>query len=298
VKGNKIDTIFKYINKFFMILVIIIMVYPMYFIIIASISEPYAVAKGLIRIVPIGFTFEAYTNVIKNELIWKGYLNTIIYTILGTSYNIIILIPAAYVMSKSYLPGRKYLTWFFFITMYFSGGLIPTYLLMNSLNLIDTRLILILGSVSCYNMIIVRQYFSTSISSSLYEAAYIDGASEFKTFFWIALPLAKSITAVMVLFHAVGHWNSYYSALIYIRRKELYPLQLVLRDILITQKAMLSLVDTADGEGIIEWAARQAYMAEAMKYAVIFIASAPLLCVYPFVQKHFVKGVMIGSIKG
>lgn len=298
MKRSMSDIVFDCANIFLMIILIIIMVYPLYFIVIASVSEPYVVAKGLVKLVPVGFTLEAYANVIKNELIWTGYRNTILYTVLGTSYNLITLIPAAYVMSKSYLPGRKYLTWFFFITMYFGGGLIPTYILMKSLNLLDTRLILIIGGVSCYNMIIVRQFFQTSISDSLFEAAYIDGASELKSFFRIALPLAKPIIAVMTLFHAVGRWNSYYTALIYIRTRDLYPLQLVLRDILITSKTALANIDTTQGEGVIEWAARQAYMAEAMKYAVIFIASAPLLCAYPFVQKYFVKGVMIGSLKG
>jgi len=297
MKKSKSDAIFDAVNTFLMILVIIIMVYPLYFIVIASVSEPYAVSKGMVKLVPVGFTLEAYTNVFKNQQIWTGYANTIYYTVLGTCYNLITLIPAAYGMSKIYLPGRKFLTWYFLITMYFSGGLIPTYLLMKSLNLIDNRLVLIVGSVSCYNLIVTRQFFTTSISDSLYEAAYIDGSSEFQTFFRIAFPLAKPIIAVMALFHAVGHWNSYYSALLYIRTRDYYPLQLVLRDILILSKSMLASVDTQE-EGMLEWAARVAYMAEAMKYAVIFIASAPMLIVYPFVQKYFVKGVMIGSLKG
>ncbi len=298
MKQSRSDLVFNSVNTLFMILLIVVMLYPLYFIIIASISEPYVVAMGTVTLFPRGFTLEAYHNVLENENIWVGYRNTILYTTLGTVYNLITLIPAAYVLSKSFLPGRTALSWFFFVTMYFGGGMIPTYLLMKQLNLLDTPWIMILGGVSCYNLIVTRQFFSSSIPDSLYEAAHIDGASELQAFFKIALPLAKPIVAVMALFHSVGHWNSYYSALLYIRQRSLYPLQLVLRDILITNKSMLASVDATQGEEVLAWAARQAYLAEAMKYAVIFIASAPLLCAYPFVQKYFVKGVMIGSVKG
>ena len=176
--------------------------------------------------------------------------------------------------------------------------MIPTYLLMRSLHLLNTRLVLIVGSVSCYNIIVCRQFFSNNIPDSLYEAARIDGASEFQCFFRIALPLSASIIAVMALFNAVGHWNSYLGALLYIRNRDLYPLQLVLRDILITQVNMASSVELGSDPELLEWAIRRAYLAEAMKYAIIFIASAPLLIAYPFVQKHFVKGVTMGSVKG
>ncbi|MGI5878217.1 MAG: carbohydrate ABC transporter permease [Christensenellales bacterium] len=297
MRKSRSDRIFDCVNIFLMTVVIIVMLYPLYFVVIASVSEPYEVATGSVMLWPKGLTMEAYENVFKNEEIWTGYFNTVIYTAAGTLYNLLTLIPAAYVMSKNYLPGRKVLAGFFFITMYFGGGMIPTYLLMKSLGLIDSRWIMIIGGVSCYNMIVVRQFFNTTISDSLYEAAHIDGASEFQSFFRIALPLAKPILAVMALFHAVGHWNSYYTALLYIRNRDLYPLQLVLRDILILSKTMLQSIEV-DEEGMLEWAVRQAYMAEAMKYATIFIASAPMLIAYPFVQKHFVKGVMIGSIKG
>ena len=297
MRKSSSDIIFDSVNTFLMLLVIIVMLYPLYFVVIAAISEPYEVATGSVMLWPKGLTMEAYANVFKNEEIWTGYYNTIIYTVVGTLYNLLTLIPAAYVMSKINLPGRKVLTWFFFITMYFGGGMIPTYLLMKLLGLIDSRWNMILGGVRSYNMIVERQFFQSTISDSLFEAAHIDGASDFQSFFRIALPLAKPIIAVMALFHAVGHWNSYYNALLYIRNRDLYPLQLVLRDILILSKTMLSSIEI-DEEGMLEWAARQAYLAEAMKYATIFIASAPMLIAYPFVQKYFVKGVMIGSIKG
>lgn len=298
MKKSRSDQIFDIINILFMLVTIIIMLYPLYFVVIASFSEPYDVAKGNVTLLPSGFTLDAYKNVFKEPQIWIGYRNTIFYTILGTAWNLITLIPAAYVMSKKKLCGRTFLSWFFFITMYFGGGMVPTYLLMKDLNLLNTPWIMILGSVSCYNLIVTRTFFSNSIPDSLYEAAYIDGASEFRTFFRVALPLSGSIIAVMALFHGVGHWNSFYNALLYIHDKNLYPLQLVLRNILIQNQSMvMEMLENSDTEAAMH-IAQQAYMAEAMKYALIFIASAPLLIAYPFVQKYFVKGVMIGSMKG
>ena len=297
MRQSRSDRVFEWVNTLIMIVIVLIMLYPLYFIVIASFSEAYDVAKGNVVLLPRGFTLEAYQSVFQEKLIWTGYRNTIFYTFFGTLYNLATLIPAAYVLSKKSLPGRTALSWFFFITMYFGGGMIPTYLLMKDLRLLNTPWVLILGGVSCYNLIVTRQFFSSSIPESLYEAAYIDGASEFKSFLRIALPLAAPIIAVMTLFHAVGHWNSFYNALLYIRDRDLYPLQLVLRDILITQKTMLANIDPSQGAEVVEWAARRAYLAEAMKYSVIFIASAPLLIAYPFVQKYFVKGVMIGSVK-
>lgn len=297
MRQSRSDRVFSWVNTILMLIIVFIMLYPLYFIVIASFSEPYDVAKGNVVLLPKGLTLEAYESVFKEELIWVGYRNTLFYTVMGTIYNLVTLIPAAYVLSKKHLPGRTALSWFFFITMYFGGGMIPTYLLMKDLNLLNTPWVLVLGGVSCYNLIVTRQFFSSSIPESLYEAAYIDGASELKSFVRIGLPLATPIIAVMTLFHAVGHWNSYYNALLYVRDRDLYPLQLVLRDILITQKTMLANIDPSQGAEVVEWAARRAYLAEAMKYSVIFIASAPLLIAYPFVQKYFVKGVMIGSVK-
>ena len=235
--------------------------------------------------------------VFETKSIWTGYLNTVIYTVLGTMYNLCTLIPAAYVMSKKNLPGRGFFSMFFFITMYFGGGMIPTYLLMKNLGLLDTRWVLILGSVSCYNLIVARQYYQNSIPESIYEAARIDGASEFKCFFRIALPLSSSIIAVMTLFHAVGHWNSYYNALLYVHKADYYPLQLILREILLLNQNVLegAILDDPDAA---TWAIRRMWIAESMKYSIIFISCAPLLVAYPFVQKYFVKGVMIGSVKG
>ena len=297
MKQSKGDIAFDVVVIVLLTLILLIMIYPMYFILIASISDPELVVSGQVFLYPRKITMESYQLVFETESIWTGYLNTVIYTVLGTLYNLCTLIPAAYVMSKKNLPGRGFFSMFFFITMYFGGGMIPTYLLMKNLGLLDTRWVLILGGVSCYNLIVARQYYQNSIPESIYEAARIDGASEFKCFFRIALPLSSSIIAVMTLFHAVGHWNSYYNALLYVHKAEYYPLQLILREILLLNENVLegAILDDPDAA---TWAVRRMWIAESMKYSIIFISCAPLLVAYPFVQKYFVKGVMIGSVKG
>lgn len=297
MKQSKGDIAFDVVVIVLLTLILLIMIYPMYFILIASISDPGLVVSGKVFLYPRKVTMESYQMVFETKSIWTGYLNTVIYTVLGTMYNLCTLIPAAYVMSKKNLPGRGFFSMFFFITMYFGGGMIPTYLLMKNLGLLDTRCVLILGSVSCYNLIVARQYYQNSIPESLYEAARIDGASEFKCFFRIALPLSSSIIAVMTLFHAVGHWNSYYNALLYVHKADYYPLQLILREILLLNQNVLegAILDDPDAA---TWAIRRMWIAESMKYSIIFISCAPLLVAYPFVQKYFVKGVMIGSVKG
>lgn len=297
MKQSKGDIAFDVVVIILLTLILLIMIYPMYFILIASISDPGLVVSGKVFLYPRKVTMESYQMVFETKSIWTGYLNTVVYTVLGTMYNLCTLIPAAYVMSKKNLPGRGFFSMFFFITMYFGGGMIPTYLLMKNLGLLDTRWVLILGSVSCYNLIVARQYYQNSIPESLYEAARIDGASEFKCFFRIALPLSSSIIAVMTLFHAVGHWNSYYNALLYVHKADYYPLQLILREILLLNQNVLegAILDDPDAA---TWAIRRMWIAESMKYSIIFISCAPLLVAYPFVQKYFVKGVMIGSVKG
>ena len=299
MKENRGDQIFLIINTTLILIVTLLIVYPLYFTIIASVSEPSRVALGEVTLLPKGFTLMGYQNVLKNGNVWRGYGNTIIYTVFGTLYNLVLTIPAAYVLSKKYLPWRNLLSWFFFITMYLSGGMIPTYLVIKQLGLLNTPWVMIIGvGVSCYNLIVTRQYFSAMIPEELYEAARIDGAGEWRTFASVAMPLASSIIAVMALYYGVGHWNSYYNALIYITDRKLYPLQLVLRSILIeNETALQAAIDTGDVEGIAA-APQHAYMAQIMKYALIFISSAPMLAAYPFVQKYFVKGVMIGSVKG
>lgn len=297
VKNRKKVELFDVINVTLVVLITFIVTYPLYFSVISSFSEPAQVSMGKTLLWIKDFTLEVYQNIFKDKAIWRGYLNSIIYTVLGTSYNLILTIPAAYVLSKSYLPFRQPLTWYFFLTMYISGGLIPTYLWMKELHLLDNPLSLIIGSgVSAYNLIITRQYFSNSIPNTLYEAAYIDGASEFRAFLQIACPLSKPIVAVMTLYYGVTHWNSYYNALIYIQNPKWRPLQLILRNILFASEN-ISISDATTAEEAMSLL-RRMELAAGMKYGLIVIASVPLLIAYPFVQKHFTQGIMVGGVKG
>ena len=273
--------------------------YPLYFTIIASVSDAYSVYGGKVTWLPVQFTLEAYSLVFQNKMIWQGYANTIFYTLTGTLFNLVLTIPTAYALSKKNMYGRTFLMYLFLFTMYFSGGMIPTYLLYKNMNLINTRWVLILhGGISVYNVIVTRTYFQNNIPESLYEAARIDGSSEFGIFFKIVLPLSAPILAVIILYYAVTHWSSYFSAMIYTSDVAIQPLQVVLRKILIlNQAAFTDALESGDVD-VIKDAERRAYMAITMKYALVFIASAPMLVAYPFVQKYFVKGIMVGSVKG
>ena len=278
-----------------------ICVYPIWFTIISSISDADVVYNGTVRWLPARLTTEAYSLVFTNQDIWMGYLNTIIYTFFGTLFDLVLTIPCAYALSKKQMLGHGLLTTIFIIPMYVGGGLIPTYILVKGLGLLDTRVILIiLGGLSIYNMIVTRTYFSGSIPESLYEAARIDGDSEIGIFFRIALPLSMPVVAVIALYYASGHWNGYFNAMIYITDNKLKPLQIVLRRILIESQSAYdkaTLQEDVDAEYLAKLL-HEAHLAVTMKYALVFIASAPMLILYPFVQKYFVKGVMIGSVKG
>lgn len=300
IRRTRADRAFDAVNAAIMILLLLIMLYPLYFVLIASVSDAYEVAKGNVFWLPKGITLESYANVFKESRIWTGYRNTIFYAAAGTFFSLILTIPSAYALSKKDLPGRGLLSIFFLIPMYFNGGLIPTYLVMKRLNMVNQWYSLIfIAASSVYNMIVTRVYFQSNVPEELYESARIDGASELRTFFSIALPLVKPIIAVMTLFFAVARWNDYFNALIYTTNNDYLPLQMVLRSILLNSQTALQKVDTSsmDAEAI-KNAARLAYMAEAMKYALIVVSSAPLLIAYPFVQKHFVTGMMIGAVKG
>lgn len=294
------DRTFDTINLVLLIILTLIIIYPLYFTVIASISDPYEVAKGNVVFWPKGFTLEPYTNVFVNDDIWIGYKNSIINTVLTVIYNLIITVPAAYVMSRKGLKGKNVLMAYFVFTMYFSGGLIPGYLLVKDLGLMNTRWALIIpAGFSVYNMIIGRTFFISNMPDELYEAAKIDGCSEFGIFFKIALPLSGAIIAVVALYVAVGTWNAWFNVLLYITDKKLYTLQYVLRSILIQNQEM-SIINTTsmNNTDAVASLMRRKYMAEGMKYSLIFIASLPMLIAYPFVQKYFVKGVMIGALKG
>lgn len=296
----KSDKVFDIVNGILLLILLIVILYPLYFVLIASFSEPYDVVNGDVRFWFKGFTIESYKQVFHNKDIWVGYRNSSVYTIVGTMLSLFLTVPAAYAMSKKNLWNRGILTTFFMITMYFSGGLLPAYLNIRDMGLLNKPYtLIIIGSFSVYNMIITRSYFQNSIPESLFEAAEIDGASQFKQFFAIAIPLAKPIIAVITLYYAVGRWNDFYNSLVYISKSEYYSLQLILRNILIGSQNALAEIDasTMDAEQISELV-RRAYMAEAMKYAVIYVASLPMLILYPFVQKFFVKGIMVGGVKG
>jgi len=303
MKRSKADVVFDAINIFFMVMIVVIMIYPLYFSVIASISDPTAVARGMVIFYPRGVTTEAYRNVFANDLIWVGYKNSLIYTVFGTLLNLTLTLPTAYALSKRFLPGRSVLSWYFLFTMYFGGGLIPTYLLVDKLGLINKPYTLIfLGGVSIFNIIVSRIFFQSTVPEELFESAQMDGASNFRQFFQIALPLATPIIAVMALFYGASRWNDYVTALIYLSKTQYMPLQMVLRSVLIQNQMLITIISSSGARELSDEAitemARKAHMAQAMKYALIFIASAPLLCAYPFVQKYFVKGVMIGSLKG
>lgn len=287
------DKIFSFCIYFIATVVMLLVLYPLYFIVIASISNPDLVASGRVILLPKQVSFEGYSFILDDKRIWTGYLNSIIYAVFGTLTALVITIPAGYALSRSDLRGRGIIMKIMVFTMYFGGGLIPTYLVIKGLNLIDTRFVLIiLGSFSVYNLILTRTFFMSTLPKELQEAAEIDGCSIPRFFFQIVLPLSKAIVAIMALYYAVGHWNSFYNALVYINDQNKYPLQLVLRDILIAGQ-------TVDPESVdAEQLLRMDYIARTIKYGVIIVASLPMMCIYPFVQKHFVKGVMIGSVKG
>ncbi len=283
-----------------LLLITLVIAYPIYYTVIASFSDHQAVATGKVSFLPVGFQLTAYKAVFENDQIWQGYLNTILYTVGGTAFNLFLTIPAAYAMSKTQMLGHGVLTWFFLITMYFGGGMIPTYLLYKNLNLINNPLIMVIaGGLSIYNLIVTRTYYQNSIPDSLYEAARIDGSSEIGIFIRIALPLSMPIIAVMCLYYAVGHWNGYFTALMYLTKTKYQPLALVLRRILIMNETALDEAVGADLDpALIANAAARANLVVTMKYALVLVASLPMLVLYPFIQKYFVKGVMIGSVKG
>ncbi|MGF7031553.1 putative aldouronate transport system permease protein [Paenibacillus mucilaginosus] len=288
------DLIFDVLNYFVLSAIAIIVLYPLYFVFIASISNPTAVLNGEMWIWPKGITMEGYSRIIQEGSIWRGYQNTILYTSVGTAINVLLTVLAGYALSRKDLYGRNTIMVYLLITMFFSGGLIPTYLVIKKLHLINTMWALILPkAVSLFNIIIARSFFQDTIPIELLEQAKIDGCSDVTFFARIVLPLSKAIIAVLALFYAVGYWNSFFDALIYLGDERMYPLQLVLRNLLVIQNELASQFVTD-----VESAEVQQRVASLLKYGVIVIASLPLLIVYPFIQRYFVQGVMIGSVKG
>lgn len=288
------EKMFDIVNCTFLLILVIIVAYPLYYVLIASISDPYEVYAGKTFVLPAKVTFEGYARVFKEEAIARGYLNSIYYTALGTLVSVALIITTGYCMTKRTLPFRKAIMIFYVFTMYFGGGLIPTYLVVSKTGLVDTVWALILpGGVAVYNVIVARTFFDSSIPLELYEAAGIDGSSNMGTFFKIALPLAKPIIAVMVIFTMVAYWNDWFTALIYMNDKSRYPLQLALRQILIQSQASATMMGNMDGGY-----AEANRITELIKFASIVVGAVPMLIAYPFVQKYFEKGFMAGAVKG
>ncbi len=293
-KGKE-DTFFDIIVAIIAIIALIVTLYPLYFIVIASISDPNAVLLGDVILLPKGINFVGYKYIFEEQKIWLGYRNTIFYTVVGTLFGVTVTLLAGYALSRKDLIGRNVIMKIMVFTMFFNGGLIPTYMVVSSLNLVNNPLVLIiLGSVWVYNIIITRTFFQSTLPEEMREAAFIDGCGNLRFFISIAIPLSKAIVAVISLFYAVGHWNSYFNALIYITKKELHPLQLILRELLIQGQSLVTNMDSSEMESLIE----RERIAQAIKYGVIIVSTLPVIIAYPLLQKYFVKGVMIGSIKG
>lgn len=289
------DKAFDVINLAVMLILLVIFVWPLWFVLIASISDPSEVWQGKVILFPKGITLDAYEEVIQYKTIWTGYINTILYTILGTAINLILTVCGAYPLSRKDFVPRKFFMLFFMVTMYFSGGLIPTYLVVNKLNLVDTIWAMVIpNAISVFNIIIMRTYFINNIPEELLEASQLDGANTAQYLFRVVLPLSKPILAVIALFYAVGHWNDFYSALIYINSQQLLPLQSILRKLLLSTQMTLQITSSMSPDEIM----RKTQLAQTLKYSSIIVSTVPVLCLYPLVQKHFVKGMMIGSVKG
>ena len=291
IRRSRGEQIFNILNIAFMILLMLACLYPFWYVIMASFSRPTLIMGhrgGLLF--PLGFSLQAYEAVFANRSIWIGYYNTIIYVVGGTCINIALTIMGAYYLSRRFAPCKKFVMLLILFTMYFSGGMIPTFLNIRNLGLLDTRwAILLPGAIGTFNLIIMRAGFA-SIDASMEESAMLDGAGHWTIMFRIMLPLAKATVAVLVLYYGVGHWNSWFSAMLYLSDETLKPLQLVLREILIINSANATQGGGGDADSEL--------LSETIQYATILVATVPILCLYPFLQKYFVKGMMVGALKG
>lgn len=291
------DKTFDVLNKTLVSIIVLIIVYPLVFVISASISDPAAVSTGKMWLWPVDITVDGFKMVFQNGDIWMGYRNTIIYVIVGILVHLFLLLPCAYALSRPEVKWKVLILWFILFTMLFNGGMIPTYLVVKNLGMLDTMwAIVIPGALGAWSVLVARAFFQQNVPNQLVEAAKIDGAGDFYIFYRIALPLSVPIIAVMALFHGVGLWNQYFSALIYLSDRSWFPLQLILREILV-------LNEMSTGEGAQEITgsagsfADQVKIAAQIKYAVMIVSTLPLIMVYPFIQRFFVQGVLIGSVK-
>jgi multiple sugar transport system permease protein/putative aldouronate transport system permease protein len=272
---------------------LLLVAYPIIYVFSASFSSPSAVLSSKVVLWPVDLSVEGYTALLKETKVWVGYANTLFYTVVGTCINLVLTILCAYPLSRRDFGGRNIFMFIVTFTMIFSGGMLPTYIVIRQLGIMNTRLAMLLpGAIGAWNVIITRTYYQTNISDELLEAAYLDGCSNFKFLLRVVIPLSAPITAVMILFYAVGHWNAYFGAFLYLTNRDLFPLQIFLREILVLNQITNDLI--IDPELM---AAKQG-MADLLKYSLIIVASVPVWCAYPFVQKYFVKGIMVGAIKG
>lgn len=288
----KQDRIYYIVCYTIITLLTLIVLYPVIYVISTSFSSADRVVQGDVWLLPVDFNLQGYKIILGYKNIWIGYLNTIFYTVVGTLINLAVTLMCAYPMARKTLRGRGPIMFFFSFTMLFSAGTIPYYILMNSLGLLNTRWVLLLpGAMSVYNMIVCRTFIQTNVPDEMLEASQIDGCNDIHFFFRMVLPLSKSIIAVLALWYGVGHWNSYFDAFLYLRDNNLFPLQIFLRELLIQSQQISEVTETLE-----EMQNMDIYVV--LKYCIIVVSTAPLCCIYPFIQKYFQKGVLVGSVKG
>lgn len=288
------DPLFAVITYGLIAVAIVVIVYPLYFIVIASISDPTLVQQGKVILFPRGLTFDGYATIFGTSTIVRGFANSVLYTVVGTAISVTMILCGAYALARKDMPGRNLFMILFVVTMFFDGGMIARYLVVKELGLLDTMWAVVLpGAVGVWNLIIARTFFEQSISPELREAAQLDGASDFRFFFSIVLPLSKSLLTLMAMIHIVANWNAFFDAMIYLSDESKYPLQLVLRNVLIQSQASTAGMDMASMEST----AQAQKMGELLKYSMIVVSTVPLLIAFPFLQRHFVKGATLGALK-
>lgn len=291
-KRSRNDMIFDIINYMILGVILLTVLYPLYFIVIASLSEPIYVQAGKVFLFPKGFNLEGYAEIFNNRQVWVGYGNTIFYSVVGVFFSVVLTMLTAYPLSRKDFKGKGIMMGFLMFTMYFNGGLIPTYMLVKKLGLLDTySIIILLGVINVFNVIIARTFLASTIPEEVYEASVIDGCTHFKYFIMIVMPLSKALIAVLTLYYGIALWNDYFKGLIYLKDPNKYPLQMVLKNIF--QQSTNIDVGMDDAELI-----NRQRLQELMKYGLIIVSTGPVLILYPFLQKYFVKGAMIGSVKG
>ena len=293
IRLSRGDRVFLAVDRALVLLVFLSVLYPLWYVLVMSFDRD--IYNTAIRLLPSRFSLNGYGAVFHYSSVWSGFANSVFYLVAGTAVNMVVTICAAYPLSRTDVRGRGFISLLFAFTMYFSGGLIPGYLLVSSLGMINTVWALLLpGAMSVYNMIVMRTYFQTSIPSELREASAIDGCNNMTFLFRIVLPLSTPILAVIAMFYMVGHWNSYFSAMLYLNDHDKYPLQMIIREILVLNSVDSTAMTDYDPEA----ASAMIERAEIMRYSLVVIASVPMLAIFPFVQKYFVKGMMIGAVKG